>query len=159
MGQNQIIINEEKREQKARNYCEYTFKRFGIDAETQEAQLIRSAHIHGYNAGFEAARDEMHKMMYFPQKSEKLPVTQSVDELEKEIEKYIKEKKMYDMGFIVQSVAKYFADWQREQMMRKALDGKLVIGDEAQLCVPSLPTITRTMDNGDKVKVLIFKKR
>lgn len=59
MEQNQIIINKEKREQKARHYCEYTFKRFGIDAETQEAQLIRSAHVHGYNAGFEAARDEM----------------------------------------------------------------------------------------------------
>ena len=41
---------------------------------------------------------------------------------------------------------------------RKALDGKLVIGDETTLCVPALSRITRTMDNGDKVKVLIVKK-
>lgn len=51
------------------------------------------------------------------------------------------------------------ANWRYEKMMRKALDGKLVIGDEVQLCVPLLPRITRTMDNGDKVKVLIVKKR
>lgn len=63
MEQNQIIINEENREQEAHKYCDYTFKRYGIDEETQEAQLIRSAHIHGYNAGYEAARNEMREQM------------------------------------------------------------------------------------------------
>lgn len=63
MERNQIIINEENREQKANQYCEYTFKRYGIDADGQEAQLIRFAHVHGYNAGFEAARNEMREKM------------------------------------------------------------------------------------------------
>lgn len=51
------------------------------------------------------------------------------------------------------------ADWRYKQMMRGALDGELVVGDDVQLCVPALPRITRTMDNGDKVKVLIVKKK
>lgn len=51
------------------------------------------------------------------------------------------------------------ANWRYEQMMRGALDGKVVIGDEAQLCVPALPRITRTMDDGEKVKVIIIKKK
>ena len=158
MEQNQITINEEKREQEARNYCEYTFKRFGIDADGQEAQLIRSAHIHGYNAGFEAARDEMQKMMYFPQEPESIPVPNSIDELEKEIEANY--NPIDGLSFEdYRQIAKYFANWQRERIMQSALDGELVIGDEAQLCVPLLPRITRTMDNGDKVKVLIVKKR
>ena len=50
------------------------------------------------------------------------------------------------------------ANWRYEKMMRKALDGKLVIGDEAQLCVPALSRITRTMDDGDRVKVLVLKR-
>ena len=58
-------------------------------------------------------------------KSESIPVPNSVDELEAEIEKYIKEKKMYDMGFVVQSVAKYFANWQREQITQGALDAEI----------------------------------
>lgn len=51
------------------------------------------------------------------------------------------------------------ANWRYEKMMRKALDGKLVIGDEAQLCVPALSRITRTMDDGDRVKVLVIKSK
>ena len=46
----------------------------------------------------------------------------------------------------------------REQMMRGALEGKMVVGDESQLVIPSLPIITRTLDDGDKVKVIIIKE-
>ena len=46
----------------------------------------------------------------------------------------------------------------REQMMRGALEGRMVVGDESQLVIPSLPIITRTLDDGDKVKVIIIKE-
>lgn len=161
MEQNQIIINEEKREQKARHYCEYTFKRFGIDAETLEAQLIRSAHVHGYNAGFEAARDEMQKMMNYTHQSESIPVPNSVDELEKEIKaKYFPYE---GLSFeFYRRIAKYFANWQREQMMRKALDAKVdTIKVEANADVVSYcvryPVGQRNDNYESEVKVLVLK--
>jgi len=44
------------------------------------------------------------------------------------------------------------------QMLKDAIDGMLVDDEgERMLVVPSLPTITRSMDDGDKVKVLILK--
>lgn len=50
------------------------------------------------------------------------------------------------------------AQCQKVQMMKGAVDGMLVYdGWEMLLVVPSLPVITRCMDDGDKVKVLILK--
>lgn len=50
------------------------------------------------------------------------------------------------------------AQWQKQEMMKRALDGKMVVGDEAQLVIPSLSIITRMLDDGDKVKVIIIKE-
>lgn len=51
------------------------------------------------------------------------------------------------------------ANWQKQQMMNYAVDGE-VINDHGtySLIVPSLPIITRNMDEGDKVKVIIIKE-
>ena len=50
------------------------------------------------------------------------------------------------------------ANWQKEQMMKEAVDGRLVDdGGDMILVVPSLPIITRAMDDGDKVKVILVK--
>ena len=46
----------------------------------------------------------------------------------------------------------------KQQLKNEAVDGMLVDdGGEMLLVVLSLPTITRSMDDGDKVKVLILK--
>ena len=56
-------------------------------------------------------------------------------------------------------IARHFANWQKQQMMKKAVDGKLVNeGGETLLVVPSLPIITRGMDDGDKVKIIFIKE-
>lgn len=75
-----------------------------------------------------------------------------------------------EQGFIDQHLDKYqrmptFLDaieygmrLQKQQLMAKALDGKMVVGDEPQLVIPSLLTVTRHLDDGDKVKVIILKE-
>jgi len=56
-------------------------------------------------------------------------------------------------------IAQHFAEWQKEQMVKDAVDGRLVDdGGDMILVVPSLPIITRTMDDGDKVKVILVKE-
>lgn len=51
------------------------------------------------------------------------------------------------------------ADWQKQQILKGALNGKAISDDEGlQLVVPALNTVTRTLDDGDKFKVLIIKE-
>ncbi len=46
-----------------------------------------------------------------------------------------------------------------KEFLKKAVEGKIVDdGGEIQLVVPALPIITRYMDEGDKVKVIIIKE-
>lgn len=77
------------------------------------------------------------------------------DELNKEIERVSGEIQYWPL----EEVARHFANWQKQQMMNYAVDGE-VINDHGtySLIVPSLPIITRNMDEGDKVKVIIIKK-
>lgn len=51
------------------------------------------------------------------------------------------------------------ADWQKQQILKGALNGKAISDDEGlHLIVPALNTVTRTLDDGDKFKVLIIKE-
>lgn len=51
------------------------------------------------------------------------------------------------------------ADWQKQQILKGALNGKAILDDEGlHLIVPALNTVTRTLDDGDKFKVLIIKE-
>ena len=76
-----------------------------------------------------------------------------------QIQRYIEEKKLSDVGYLVPDIAHHFANWQKQQMMNDALDGEVIndYGDYS-LIVPALPTITSNMDEGDRVKVIIIKK-
>ena len=45
-----------------------------------------------------------------------------------------------------------------DAFIEKAVEGRVIDdGGEIHLVVPELPTITRNMDDGERVKVLIFK--
>ena len=47
---------------------------------------------------------------------------------------------------------------RKDAFIEKAVEGRVIDdGGEIHLVVPELPTITRNMDDGEKVKVLIFK--
>lgn len=81
------------------------------------------------------------------------------DDIDIQIQRYIEQKNLSDVCFLVPDIARHFANWQKQQMMNYAVDGE-VINDHGtySLIVPSLPIITRNMDEGDKVKVIIIKK-
>ena len=51
------------------------------------------------------------------------------------------------------------ARWERDQMMKNSVDGKIVDdGCEYQVIIPALPVILREFDDGDKVRVIVIKE-
>lgn len=61
---------------------------------------------------------------------------------------------------LIKQIARHFANWQERQMMKYAMDGSLINdGGEYMLVCPSLPTVTREMDEGDRVKIIIRKEQ
>lgn len=97
------------------------------------------------------------------EQTESIPVPNSVEELEKEIEANY--NPLFDgLSFEdYRQIAKYFANWQREQMMRKALDAKVdTIKVEANADVVSYcvryPVGQRKDNYESEVKVLVLKR-
>lgn len=98
---------------------------------------------------------------------ESIPVPNSVEELEKEIEANYNPIDGLSLEDYRQ-IAKYFANWQREQMMQGALDGEIgfregdSIGlnqsERLQLFVSHNDLERIGLKYDDEVKVLIFKK-
>lgn len=43
------------------------------------------------------------------------------EDLETEIQYYIEQRKLSDVGFLVPAIARHFANWQQEQMMKDAV--------------------------------------
>jgi hypothetical protein len=82
----------------------------------------------------------------------------SQDDIDIQIQRYIEQKKLSDVGYLVPDIARHFANWQ-QQMMNNALDGELINDDGTyKLIVPALQYITCKYDEGDKFKVIIIKK-
>lgn len=79
-------------------------------------------------------------------------------------EEYVKHYASGQGGFVSVSLdvalraIEYAKQETKQQIVKGALDGRMVVGDEPQLVIPSLPTVTRTLDDGDKVKVIILKE-
>lgn len=97
-----------------------------------------------------------------PQEPESIPVHNNIDELEKEIE--VNFYPLFDgISFEdYRQIAKYFANWQREQMMQGALDAKVdTIKVEANADVVSYcvryPVGQRNDNYESEVKVLVLK--
>lgn len=45
-----------------------------------------------------------------------------------------------------------------DKLLREAVEGRIVDdGGEILLVVPALPTITRNMDDGDRIKIVFIK--
>ena len=58
-----------------------------------------------------------------------------------------------------ENIARHFAQWQKEQMMKEAIKGEVIIYDGLwQIHTPDLDTVLRKMDEGDKVRIIIVKE-
>ena len=58
-------------------------------------------------------------------------------------------------GYVDKDSVEYI---RADVFIKKAVEGRVIDdGGEIHLIVPELPIITRNMDDGEKVKVLIFK--
>jgi len=94
------------------------------------------------------------------------------ENLEKEIQRYTEQKKLSDVRFLVPGIARHFANWQKQQMMKNCLDYTIM---KAQYCDEHLPPLKdlatlplirfspaklleRGLKVGDKVKVIIIKE-
>jgi len=59
---------------------------------------------------------------------------------------------------IYREVARHFAQWQKEQMMKEAVEGQ-VCGDNAKAWISDNPsTIFKDIKDGDRVKLIILPK-
>lgn len=66
---------------------------------------------------------------------------------------------MLDMNAHCQVAFWKGAKWQKEQMMKNAIKGEVIIYDGLwQIHTPDLDTVLRKLDEGDKVKVIIVKE-
>ena len=89
-----------------------------------------------------------------------LPAEQPSEELNKEIDRFIAEN--VGKTITVGQVAHYFANWQKEQIMKSAIDAKIV-NDEMSGCVVDckqgcLVLEPHTYEIGQKLKLLIIKE-
>ena len=75
-----------------------------------------------------------------------------LEELEKEIKRYLQE--IYDRDTTVRDVARHFAKWQKEQMMKEAVEGEYDFYPAAVYLDVPIPR----MNHGDKVRVIVCKK-
>ena len=59
---------------------------------------------------------------------------------------------------VIRKTAKHFSDWQKQQMMKDAVDGEVTHGKS--LAIPSLGYFLdkNGLDFGDKVKLIIIKE-
>lgn len=85
------------------------------------------------------------------------------DDLEKEIQRYIEQNRMHDVGFLVPNIARHFTDWQKERM------NKNVIAEQECTCIQVMhrivggswnlacPIDKLGLGSGDMVKVKVEK--
>lgn len=78
------------------------------------------------------------------------------EELEDEIDAWC--RKVITGLPIVKEAARHFAGWQKEQMIKDAVDGEVTYGKS--LSIPSLGYVLdkNGLDFGDKVKLIIIKQ-
>ena len=85
------------------------------------------------------------------------------EELEKEIENYLHSIGVGYGGWVdgmededLRKIARHFAEWQREQMMKEAVEGTYNNSDWGVPCI-DLPT-PLDLERFDKVKLIIIKE-
>lgn len=86
---------------------------------------------------------------------------QPSEELEAEIDRYFKDDKWFSTP--LGDIARHFANWQKEQMMKSAIDAKIV-NDETSGCVVDceqgcLVLEPHTYAIGQKLKILIMEDK
>ena len=78
------------------------------------------------------------------------------DDLKEEINNFLEKHKM--MGYMFVDIARHFAEWQKNKMMKNAIDAEICRKYSTnQLCVTSEPFENDIFKFGDKVKVIILK--
>ena len=87
------------------------------------------------------------------------------EDLEKEVMRY--QQKVYDRDTTVRDIARHFANWQREQMMKEAVDATKIfsgIGSNSKTgeCVPyteySICISDKLCDCRSKIKLIVIKE-
>lgn len=107
-----------------------------------------------YYDGYDAACDKI--IAYL----NSLPVEQPSEEVNKEIDRFIAEN--VGKTITVGQVAHYFANWLKQQMMKSAIDAKIV-NDESSGCVVDcaqgcLVLEPHTYPIGQRLKIIIVKE-
>ena len=90
-------------------------------------------------------------------KNLRVPVS---NDIEKELRRYVNTREYIDSvgksGLSL--IAHHFVLWQKKMTMKQAMEGHIVNDNgDFQLICPALPMVTRTMDEGEKCKVVIIK--
>ena len=109
------------------------------------------------------AMEEYHKFIIYEYNKQE-PAS---DDLDAAIERYIEQHKSELSGYFdIRRIAKHFADWQREQMMKGTIDTVVVEsygvdkvdGKWENVIHPKIEIESDKLSIGDKVKVIIIKE-
>lgn len=79
------------------------------------------------------------------------------EEFEQEWKRYCDSKGGGAVTMNVKDVAKHFADWQKKQMMKDSVEGKMEL-NHIVVSYAELAKSFPTGKDGDKVKVIIIKE-
>lgn len=80
------------------------------------------------------------------------------EELEAEIQQYVEQKKLPDVGFLVPEIARHFANWQKQQMMKYAVNCIYYGRNTYGLHIETTAFRNLGLHYGDEVKLIIIKK-
>lgn len=99
--------------------------------------------------------------------SDSTPLEESGEDLKSELHNYIEQHKSELSGYFdIRRVARHFANWQKQQMMKGTIDGYVTGNDERDIDVWIESERFRWIENknvtelniGDKVKLVIIKE-
>lgn len=117
--------------------------------------------------GYLRAAEKYNEIEYNRQRAEESEKPMQ-DELEKEMDEFFETMPVLEHENIFEdtfkNIARHFAQWQREQMMREAVEGEISsvdVGDDSYvktLKISELQKAIRNYNLGDKVRIIVLPK-
>lgn len=126
-----------------------------IERLKAENRNIRCQHNENYCIGYDDAFNDLLPVI------DSLPEEKLSEDLNDEIKKFIEEYgyERDEDKLLIAIVARHFAEWQKEQMMKDAVEGEIQMRYSGSLCAKTIRVINEDKFKlGDKVKIIIVKE-